>query len=113
MGNNIIMTEKLATNNTSIVRMNEVKVISEKKKAPKFGWYRMGCDYYLNMGKMVNAIVIRKAFAKDDYFISTASYFPFPKNIYDKRFEDAKPAILTANDYLKEWLEETYHFLEL
>ena len=83
----------------------------DSKDIPSYGWYKKGKDLYLNLGIIKKAVIIREKLTpslKSRYFVSVGSYFPFTTKIYDKSFETMLDAQKEANQFIGEWLKETY-----
>jgi hypothetical protein len=81
--------------------------LKDDGEIPYYGWYKISCDAFLNLGRIKKAVVIRKAYACDEYFISTGSYFSFSDAIYNQRFETCEEAIKVASEEISLWLSET------
>lgn len=94
-------------------KSNEVKFISVNNKPPFYGWFKMGCDAYCNLGQMKKAVVVRLSISKQKYFIANSSYFPFTNEIYDARYDTLEEAVKVANNVIVKWLGETYENLGL
>jgi hypothetical protein len=71
-----------------------------------FGWRETDRYTILDLGTMPNAIVIKMEEQGYKYLISLRSYFSFPDNYYDMRFETEEEAIKKSCDYLSQWLLE-------
>lgn len=80
--------------------------MSEIIKKQPFGWRETGTYTILDLGTMPNAIVIREDKLAEYFLISLRSYFSFPNNFYDMRFETKQEAIKQSCSYLSEWLED-------
>jgi hypothetical protein len=96
--------------------LSEIKYLSKivtGNKVPYYGWYSNGNDYFLNLGKMKKAIVIQSIIGKTYYTIAIRSYFPFPQELHDKKFNSYTDAIEVASKYIADWLEESIKKLEL
>jgi hypothetical protein len=79
---------------------------SDLIKKQVFGWRETDRYTILDLGTMPNAIVIKVEEVGDKYLISLRSYFSFPNNFYDMRFETKEEAIKQSCDYLSQWLQE-------
>ena len=80
--------------------------MSEIIKKQPFGWRETNGYTILDLGTMPNAIVIKKEEQGGRFLISLRSYFSFPNNFYNIRFENKQEAIKKACDYLYEWLQD-------
>ena len=69
-------------------------------KKQVFGWRETDRYTILDLGTMPNAIVIKVEEGGSKYLISLRSYFSFPNNFYDMRFETKDEAIKQSCDYL-------------
>jgi hypothetical protein len=75
-------------------------------KKQVFGWRETDRYTILDLGTMPNAIVIKVEEGGSKFLISLRSYFSFPNNFYDMRFETKEEAIKQSCDYLSQWLQE-------
>lgn len=66
---------------------------------------KQGFDTYIYLGVMRKAIVIRRLLS--GYAISEGSFFPFPKEMYDNRYETQEEAIKSSFDYFLLWFNQT------
>ena len=75
-------------------------------KKQVFGWRETDRYTILDLGTMPNAIVIKVEEGGSKFLISLRSYFSFPNNFYDMRFETKEEAIKQSCDYLSQCLQE-------
>lgn len=76
-------------------------------------WRKIDSDFHCDLKEMKNAAIVAYYFGKkvgeDDYFsISPRSFFPFKKQYYDLRFNDATDAMKLAERLIKEWVASLF-----
>lgn len=77
-------------------------------KSNLYGWKEKNCAYILNLGKIKKAVVIHRSYINSDYFrIGVGSFFPFPDEIYNTKYNSLEEAKKVASEYILDWLSET------
>jgi hypothetical protein len=94
---------KKSADNKSVERY----VVLLNNEPPYYGWYKAGCDAFLNLGEMKKAVVIRKSLEGSGYFISTGSYYPFKNEVYNARFDRIDNAMELASEIIGSWFSES------
>lgn len=85
-----------------------MKSYNDKVKLKKF-WRPDGLDFRADLGIIKDAIVVRLCkellCSKDSFYsIGQSSYFPFPKDYYEKRFDSYIDACELAEAYILDWM---------
>ncbi len=77
-------------------------------------WRQDGLDFIADLGSMTKAVVIRACSTsffggKLFYAIGEASYFPFTKELYEKKFDTHFEACEAAEQFIIDWLKELFN----
>lgn len=85
----------------------EKNVLANNNSLKKYFWERIGSNTYeLHLGTMKRAIILRKNIELK-WYISEGSFFPFPNEFYNRRFDYMTKAKQFSQEYICQWLNET------